>query len=148
MNSQQWNHIRAQTDIDNLMNVYGGFHDSCIKEMYYAGSGYVNSGFGMCNTKNATLKILFQRQYDNPCVLELMFNGVVSLNLKEPKNAFPDIYGTTILLDNDIIYWADSANWTLAEKSAARIWVSAKSLSWRSLKNYFGQEPLYNFIDC
>ena len=40
--------IKSDMDIQKLMNEYGGFNDSCIKEMRYVSGGYVDEEGNMC----------------------------------------------------------------------------------------------------
>ena len=42
-----WNEITTAEDIVNFMNMFGYFHDSCIKEIKYVNGAFVNEDLGM-----------------------------------------------------------------------------------------------------
>jgi len=42
-----WNEITSQDDLNVLMNQFGGFHDSCIKELKYVSGAFVYKNLSM-----------------------------------------------------------------------------------------------------
>ena len=42
----EWTPIQTEEDIFALMQSFGGFHDSCIKELKYISGAYVGEDFG------------------------------------------------------------------------------------------------------
>ena len=59
----EWNNIKTKDDIYKLMNVFGNFHDSCIKEIHYVSGAYVNENLEMNPiNKRRNVTVVFQRQ--------------------------------------------------------------------------------------
>ncbi|TYQ15434.1 UNVERIFIED_CONTAM: hypothetical protein Cloal_1887 [Acetivibrio alkalicellulosi] len=144
----QWNKVKKQDDIEMLMKAYGGFHDSCIKELNYVSGASVddkkNMYFGAPNDRE--LHIIFQRQWD-PITIELCFSGLRRMNLVGwESNYFCDIFDSYLSFDNDLItglddnliVWADNANFDVknvaggsAIKEPMTSFVIANELKWR-----------------
>ena len=57
-----WTEIKDQIDIDNLMNLYGGFHDSCLRDIYISTADFVDEKLGMHFDNQLTATLLFQKQ--------------------------------------------------------------------------------------
>ncbi len=141
-----WNVIETQEDIDKLMREYGHFHDGCIKELKYISGGYVDKDLSMnpFNSKRV-LNIIFQRQYKNPTVIEMIFEGIQKMNL-EPSNGDYDciIYEASLKKINDIYYWADWDNFEVDDiNEIKRTWIAASKIKWRVADNYIGETEVY-----
>ncbi len=77
----EWNSINTKDDIDKLMNVFGNFHDSCIKEVHYISGAYVNKDLEMnAINKRRNVTVVFQRQESNPSTIEVIFEKISKLN--------------------------------------------------------------------
>lgn len=147
-----YNIIKDESDIKRLMEVYGYFHDSCIKEIKYMSGAYVSEELAM-NPFNdqRRLSIIFQRQDVPNSVLELVFLGVNKLNL-EPKDTSYDciIYGAMLKKIDDLFYWneSDCLEDELPEEMLKddRTWVLAEQVMWRVLPDALGDEPLYKML--
>lgn len=109
MKENEWIKINNEEDIKTLMNLYGGFHDGCIKEMRYESGMYVDNDLSMYpfNSKR-NLYVLFQRQFKNPSVIEMLFEKIDSLNLN-PNNEDYDgiISGAYMCFEENKILWFD-----------------------------------------
>ncbi|NLB82032.1 MAG: hypothetical protein GX800_10590, partial [Clostridiaceae bacterium] len=59
-----WKEIKTQEDIDELLDVYGGFHDSCIVSLRYESGACVTADKAMHfgGASNRELYITFQCQ--------------------------------------------------------------------------------------
>lgn len=42
-----WNVVRTQEDVTVLNEIYGNFHDCCLKEVCFSTGGYVTENFAM-----------------------------------------------------------------------------------------------------
>ncbi len=141
-----WRDVNNQGDIDLLMKEFGGFHDSCIKEMRFIGNAYVDGDFSMSMRESAQLRVVFQRQWDEPAVIELEFRKLKRMCVDMPDDCFSsDIFDAALFFRNGLIYWADRDNWTpedLGDGSGC-VWISSEVLRWRILEGRLGAEPIY-----
>lgn len=78
----EWKEISSQKDIDELLNTYHGFHDSCIVSVnYQSGASVDDKGtmyFG--NVAQHELFVVFHSQWE-PGTIELRFAGLRRLHL-------------------------------------------------------------------
>lgn len=77
-----WKEINTQKDIDELLGIYGNFHDACITSLHYESGSCVtldkSMHFGRAVDRN--LYVTFQCQWD-PITIELCFSGRRRLHL-------------------------------------------------------------------
>ena len=61
----EWIEVKDSKGIENLLEKFGGFHDSCLKELYMWTDSYVdeNSSMGVSPELDTNVQILFQRQF-------------------------------------------------------------------------------------
>ena len=131
-----WIDIISQDDINSLMEVYGGFHDSCITEIHYVSGAFVAKDLAM-NAINdlRALRITFQRQECNPQGIEVEFSGLVKLHL-EPSdpNYTCEILDVSFFYDRGMLCWGDS-NWFEVQRDKyIGTWLQAKSAKWRVIQ--------------
>ena len=145
----QWHQVQIQSDIDQLLETYGGFHDSCIVSLHYVSGTYVDDDNAMVfgSDDDFVLNIVFQRQWE-PKGLELCFSGVRRFHVTALQdNYFDDIYEAYLAFHNGIlpakyraadrvIVWADDAGFCVNELSEAPVepdfsYVIATGLKWR-----------------
>lgn len=139
-----WNELKTQKDINTLLDLFGYFHDGCLKELKYISGEYVAENFSMCPINSQRkLSIIFQRQYQSPSVIEMIFEGLVKLNL-EPNDEIYDeiIYGAFIGIYDDSIYWADTEDFSF-DKPNNCTWIVANKAKWRVADEYIGKEEAY-----
>lgn len=144
-----WNIIKSQTDADNLMDVFGGFHDGCIKEMKYINGEYVSENMGMMpfNTKRE-LSVIFQHQSRDPSAIEVVFSKLIRMNLSPRDEQFDGIiFGACIAVNEEDIIWVDddfvraeNINQALVEDNT---WIKAKEVKWRIADDFIGKEEVY-----
>ena len=79
-----WEEIKDNKDIETLLQLYGDFHDGCLREIHVVTRESVDRGLSMSFDGSLTATLLFQRQYKNPTVIELRFDNVGQLNFKPP----------------------------------------------------------------
>ncbi len=132
-----WTEIKNQTDIDDLLNQYGYFHDSCLRDIYISTREFVYDQLVMHFDNKITATLLFQRQFRPTTVLELKFEDVEQFNFRpfdETTNAV--IYDATLIITKGLFYWADFAGWEIGDNES--IWISGKKLFWRQRPELIG----------
>ena len=112
-----WNEIKNEIDIENLMEEYGGFHDSCIVSINYHSGAFVDDKGGMTygGLLEHSIEMILHSQWNKP--IELRFTGVRKCNIVGfQDNYFCDIFGTYLNFHSDLlggtrddklIVWAD-----------------------------------------
>lgn len=140
-----WNDISNEKDLENFLNIYGEFHDCCLKELKYVSGAFVNSDLSMhaINDKR-DLYIIFQRQsLENACV-ELKFSELISLNLCPNDELYTcEILDASFFFEKGNIYWADSNWFKFKRNSYSGTWLCAKRVKWRILDNSIGEKTIY-----
>ena len=125
-----WIEVKDQQDIDKLMESYGFFQDSCLRDLYLSTREFIDDARVMHFNNTPTASLLFQLEFGSDAVLELTFEDIERLNFKAFKEKeHPVIYDATIRKQNGLFYWADSANWEIDDHDS--IWISGKKLFWR-----------------
>ena len=125
-----WTEIKNQMDIDNLLNLYGYFHDSCLRDIYISTQEFVDEKRAMHFENILTATLLFQRQFKDNTVLELKFEYVDGFNYVPLKDNYTNvILDATLKTENEFFYWADFQDWEIGDNDS--IWISGKKLFWR-----------------
>lgn len=145
-----WNKINSSTDIENFMDLFGGFHDSCLKELYMSTETFVDEDLAMSMSVNldTCVCILFQRQDRDPSAIELLFKGVTHFHI-QPRAEDQDsiIYGAKLVLEEGRFYWAEDEEWQINHPFLHPVsWISAKELYWRDVSPWMGKEQRYGVI--
>ena len=143
---RNWKDVKTNSDINELIETYGGFHDSCIVSLnYISGNSVDNSktmNFGTSNEHKLT--VVFNSQW-NPKILELEFVGVRQMHITGwQDNYMNDIFEAKIsfydgLLANKtkrLIVWSDnedfdSSNINDGLQEPGDTYIIADSLKWR-----------------
>jgi len=132
-----WTEIKDKSDIDKLLDLYNFFQDSCLRDIYISTREFVDQKLAMHFDNKLTASLLFQREYGPMTVLELKFEDIEHFNFlpfTETENAV--IYDATIMIENELFYWADSSDWKLGDNDS--IWISGKRLFWRDRPELIG----------
>ncbi len=133
----RWDEIKTQADADALLNIFGVFHDSCIREAHLW-TGYwvsrelkMRCPWGLDNN----IRLLIQRQSDTLSAIELFFASVTRFNLvPSPENNDSIIYAATLLVQGDTIFWSPVGDWRPERPNRDEFtWVSARELRWREV---------------
>ena len=130
-----WTRLSNQEEVNTLIEIYGGFHDTCIKEMHYVSGAYVSKELGIHPLNDIrTLQVVFQRQRYNPFEIIVEFQEVMKLNL-EPTDMSQtcEILDVSFFFENDILYWADSVWFESQRETYSGTWIAAKSAKWRGV---------------
>lgn len=133
----EWNSINTKDDIDKLINVFGNFCDSCIKEVHYISGAYVNKDLEMnAINKKRNVTVVFQRQEKKPSTIEVIFEKISRLNLA-PVDERYDCVISDVFIDifNGEIYWAESKNFDIhnIREYDDFTWICAESIRWRRI---------------
>ncbi|MDF2557849.1 MAG: hypothetical protein K0R71_1677 [Bacillales bacterium] len=144
----EWNEVKTNDDIENLLNLFGGFHDSCLKELYLWTGSYVNEKLSMGMTLGTNVRILFQRQFINPSAIELLFEDVSQVHMTPPPENYDSIiYGASLLIEDELFYWADVYDWMPNDNIENEVsWISSKRLKWRDVSSWMGKKMRYGVI--
>ena len=142
-----WHELREESDIKDLLERFGYFHDGCLREMHMWTGTYVDEDFSMSvsGELDTNVKMLFQRQYSNPSAIELLFEGVTGIHIiPTPENYDSIIRDATILKCNHNFYWADDSNFHPGKGIENGVsWIAAKKLKWREANNWMGKQNRY-----
>lgn len=144
----EWIEIKEPSQINDFLDYFGYFHDSCLREMYMWTGTYVNEDLWMVvpGELDTNIKLLFQRQAANPSAIELLFEQVTAIHIiPSVENADSIIYDANILKCENQFYWADNYNWHPKDNpDACSSWISAKTLKWREVNTWMGKEHRYS----
>jgi len=98
-----WKEIKTQADADALMELFGGFHDGCVREAHFWTDHWVSKDFSMScpGTLDNRIRFLVQQQFNNPVAIELLFEEVTRYNLvPTPDNYDTIIFEATLLVQD------------------------------------------------
>ena len=139
-----WIYVETGKDIETLMDTFGYFHDSCLKEFYYWSDNYVDDKLSMYMGWSTCVRMLFQRQKNAPSVLEMEFHKVKNIHITPAMQDYSsEIFCATMKMQEGVTYWADMENW---DKSADLdcTWISAEKVRWRIKDDGFlGEDKVY-----
>jgi len=147
-----WYDVNNKSDINYLMEIYGGFHDTCITELCYISGADVNEnlsmGFG--ESLDRKLSVIFKRQW-KPVKVELLFEGMRQMNIAGwQNNYFCDLFDCYLELHNDLIkgrddnliVWADNSGFNPKKLYERNIlseplisYIISEKLKWRLLED-------------
>lgn len=140
-----WNEITTDSDLTEFLELYGRFHDCCLKELRYISGAFVNKDLSMnpINTQRKLL-ILFQRQSEDNPVIELEFSNLETLNLKPIERIYTcEIFGASMFFENGKIYWGDSNLFETQRAQYDGTWLCAEKARWRFAYEYMGDKEIY-----
>lgn len=142
-----WIEIKDQSDINDLLEYFGYFHDGCLREMYMWTGTYVKENLSMVvpGALDTNVRMLFQRQFSNPSAIELLFEHVTGIQIiPSPENYDSIIQDAIIRKLEDTFYWADGYDWHPIENpDACSNWISAKKIKWREVNDWMGKQNRY-----
>jgi hypothetical protein len=140
---QGWQALQNPAELEELMSLFGDFHDACVREIHAVTGHYVHESLSMTADWKTTVHMLIQRQYRPLSAIELRFEEVVGLRLSAPP---PDhvniIINAAFFIRDSIFYWADNSSWT-PESSGEDTWVAARKVYWRDVSEWLGARLRY-----
>ncbi|MCZ8023658.1 MAG: hypothetical protein O9294_18005 [Cytophagales bacterium] len=132
-----WTELKDDNDIKGLLQMFGYFHDSCLREVHISTREYVDDKLAMHFDNKLTATLLFQRQFGGLTVIELKFEDIGQFNFRPfDTNTDAVIYDATLKKIDNIFYWADFADWELGDNDS--IWISGQKLFWRPRPELIG----------
>ena len=129
-----WNEINTEQEVNAFLELYGYFHDSCLKELRYISGAFVNEKLEMY-PKNDERKVyaLFQRQDENISTIEIEFAGLIKMNLAPNDETYTcEILEATMFFENGRIYWGDSIWFKEQREQYDGTWLCAEKVRWRN----------------
>ncbi len=141
-----WVDVKNNKDIEDVLDKFGYFHDSCLKELYMWTDSYVDENLSMSVSPelDTNARMLFQRQANNPSAIELLFEGVTQFHIVPSVSI---IYDAKLILHNELLYWTDDFDWEPgANRNGTNSWIAAKSLKWRDVSSWMGKQNRYGVM--
>ena len=147
--NKEWTQIENQQDIDNLMDAFDCFHDSCLKELKYISGMYVekeSKGMAAVNDKRE-VHVIIQRQWA-PYVLEMIFEKIVCMGLKPQDDDYDGvIYDAHITKENGYWVWFDSTDFKDDYREMYNYsnvtFIKAKKIKWRFNDELLGEDDFF-----
>jgi hypothetical protein len=139
-----WNIIKSQADVNFLNDVFDNFHDSYLKELCFVSGSYIGEDRSMNEHNEPMARFLFQRQWENPSVIEIEFSDVIQINIKpEGKDEFTYISIARLYFHNNIFFWSARDYEIHEDGKDAYTWVAAKQVKWRVRDELLGNKKIY-----
>ncbi|MCI8810145.1 MAG: hypothetical protein HFF84_08465 [Oscillibacter sp.] len=144
----EWIAVKTQTDIETLLQHFGGFHDSCLVSLSYQSGASVDSKQAMSfgGPEQRELHMLFHSQWEKR-PLELCFTGVRLFHIAGYQERYScDIFDSYLKIHTDLIpgqdcplvVWADWENFSPKDAFDCRVlhepmisYVIASALKWK-----------------
>lgn len=145
-----WIELKEELEIRELLENYGYFHDGCLKEVHMWTETHVDDNLTMNAPSglDTNVKLLFQRQFKNPSVIELWFEGITGIYILPTLEKFDSIlFEAIILKQKDTYYWSDDIDFDPNQIEYNISWISAKKLRWREKNDWLGKQNRYGAIE-
>lgn len=146
----KWSELKNQSDIKEFMDTFGSFHDSCLKELYMWTETYVNKELSMSMTDemDSCVRILFQRQDNDPSAIELFFKCVKECHILSREEGMDSIiFEARLVLKDNLFYWAEFDDFEVDQPSLySGSWLSSKELYWRDVSSWMGKDKRYGVV--
>ncbi len=147
IDDNNWTEVTDSDDVEVLLSTFGGFHDSCIKELHMWTGHFVDPDLSMRTSGDldCNVRILCQRQWENPSAVELWFEEVTELHVSpSPLNYDSIILEATLEVNNGSIYWADDGDWSPGGDGNEKVtWIASRKLRWRDVSSWMGAAMRY-----
>lgn len=140
-----WHEITSHNGIAELMEMFGQFHDGCIRELHIVTGHSVDESLSMTCDWPTTIHMLVQRQKRSPSALELRFEEVAELRIRPPQPGYESIiFAAFFVLRDEVFYWADDGRWSLESREPKDAsWIAARRVWWRDASAWMGHELRY-----
>jgi hypothetical protein len=158
--SSAWHRVTSESEAASLLDAFGSFHDSCLKEALVSTEAYVAPNLAMqCpGTLHNRVRLLFQRQDSPISALELLFAQVTSLHLRPaPEGCDPIISYATLSLSAGVFTLAayligGPIRLLPGQEPPPRsgmdgVFVSGRELSWREAPGWLGAQTRYGALE-
>jgi len=141
-----WREVSTQSEADELMELFGDFHDGCIHEAHVWTGYSVDGSLAMAVPMGleTNIRMTVQRQWTHPTAIELLFAEVTRFVLTPPPEHHEAIIvSATLTVAPEAIHWADVGGWTPDQAAGDCTWVACRKLFWREADEYVGEELHY-----
>lgn len=141
-----WREVRDSNDVDNVMYLFGRFHDSCIREIHVATGHAVGEDLSMQCDWRTTVHLLVQRPEQRILsAIELKFEKVVELRLSPPPPDHVSVISECFFTFQDgICYWSDDERFKIGSREPNDYsWVAARRVWWRDASQWMGAALRY-----
>lgn len=139
-----WNIIKTQEDVEFLNDLFGNFHDCCLKETCFTTGGFVSKNYAMNVLSTPVARFLLQRQIEKPAVIELEFSEVIQINIKPVDiNQGVDIICTHLYLKNGLFFWSEKDYEYHEKNKDMSTWIVARAVKWRQRDDLLGEKLVY-----
>ena len=158
--SSTWRSLTSERDAALLLEDFGAFHDSCLKEALVSTGAYVTPTLSMAcpSTLHTEVRLLFQRQESPLSALELLFAQVTAFSVAPaPEGCDPIISNATLSLSGGIFTLAAyligsplqliPGQQPSPRSGEAGVFVSGRELSWREVSGRLGPNALYGVLE-
>ncbi|MEZ7171718.1 hypothetical protein [Sporosarcina sp. OR05] len=137
----EWNEVEGVEDINKLLKTFGYFHDSCLKELVMWNDFHVQKDLSMAfgDGLDNNIKMLFQRQFNDPSAIELLFEGVKEFHLGDAGL----ILDANLILQDGMFIWADAYDWKPNDNDENITWIASMKVKWRDVSHWMGDERRY-----
>jgi hypothetical protein len=101
--SLTWSIVSSAIEAQSLLDLFGHFHDSCLREIHLSTATSVNEQLGMdcAGHLDTQIRALFQRQVSLPSAIEIEFSKVSFFCMQPtPDNADSIIYRASLDIDD------------------------------------------------
>lgn len=139
-----WNEIITQEDVKIFNEIFGNFHDSCLKEMCFSSGGSVDVDLRMSTLSNPVARFLFQRQEKDPAAIEVEFSNVIQINIKPVSSSEGvDLIETHLYLEDGKFFWSEKDYQFFEENKNKCTWIASKAVKWRKRDDTLGKKEIY-----
>ncbi len=142
-----WREVSNQANLDELTDIFGEFHDACLKEMHLWTDTWVEPNLSMSVGTGWSYhaRLLFQRQWKDPSAIEIIFDEIRSVHIAlSPPNYDDIIFSATLLLKDGVFFWAEAGNWQPDDPNCNDItWIAASQMKWRDVSGWMGEDLRY-----
>lgn len=118
--------------MEEFLSVVGNFHDGVLKEIHILNSAFVEENLSMAYNFKYDMRLLVQRQWENPSAVEIILGDVTEVKLQQPDciwsssgkveiNKNGEVSEISLDLDNSSftcrrMFWRHASEW-MGEKS-------------------------------
>lgn len=139
-----WNEINTEQNLNDFLELYDNFHDSCLKELRYISGNFVDCKLGMHIAGQTKLSVIFQRQHDECTVVEMEFSNLLKLNLQPLGEPYTnEILDASMFFKDGKIYWGDSYQFKEQLEQYDGTWLCAEKARWRCANECIGEKQIY-----
>ncbi len=132
---ESWKQLNSQADVEKLLDLFGEFHDGCMKELYLWTGHHVRDDLAMAVSPGLdnSLRVLFQRQFSDPSAIELFFEELLGLLLDPtPENHDSIIAAAGFVFEGGIFKFETDT-----------ISIQSRKVAWRDASNWMGPTSRY-----